>query len=87
MRIDDPVMLQQIQTLERLAESLRRICGFPPLRETPETTAGRGSRWCHVSGCNFGFRSEADFQHHMRNEHHQVYVAGETDMVYLGPSA
>lgn len=69
MRTDDPVILKQIQQLEATAEALRRICGFPPRVELPETTASREPKWCQVVGCTRGYQSQADLDHHVETEH------------------
>jgi hypothetical protein len=75
MRTNDPVMLQQIQQLEQIAEALRRICGFPPLVELPETTASRKPRY-ECALCTRMTFSREDFDAHMRIDHPEL--AGAT---------
>ncbi|HYW86319.1 MAG TPA: hypothetical protein VFB50_01005 [Chloroflexota bacterium] len=67
MRTDDPQILKQIQQLEQTAETLRRLCGFPPLVELPETRASRQPHWCPE--CTMGFQSAGDLEHHLVEDH------------------
>lgn len=69
MRIDDPQVLAAIERLESTADTLRRLAGFPPRFPTPETTASRAPRWCPIDGCNFGFQSRGDLEHHLATQH------------------
>jgi hypothetical protein len=76
MRTDDPAMLKQIEQLEYVAESLRRICGFPPLRELPETTASRRMRF-DCPHCSRICRTQDDLDAHTRTDH-TPFAARET---------
>lgn len=68
MRTDDPVILRRIQEIEAACEGLRMACGFAPLNAPPETTMSREPKWC-PEGCNLGFRSPDDLEHHLATEH------------------
>lgn len=70
MRTDDPVILGQLKAIEAACAGLRMACGFPPLVETPETTAKRKPLYeCQEPSCSRMCYTRDDLEAHRLIDH------------------